>query len=192
MRFTRLHLAFSVLVFSLLLASSASAGTVKLTYIQSTGSGIGGGGVYPAAFYIDNSTTKTYLLCDSYDNTIRKGETWTATVSPFLQGISTSLFGSGMTLDYKAAGLIFKGMLAGTISNTSGQWACSHRTPKRNLNLRPLVRLASKPRIWHSLSPTPIAHTTDFCSTLPSLAPRAGAARRRNFSVIAQCPSPAA
>ena len=123
MRFTRLHLAFSVLVFSLLLASSASAGTVKLTYIQSTGSGIGGGGVYPAAFYIDNSTTKTYLLCDSYDNTIRKGETWTATVSPFLQGISGSLFGSGMTLDYKAAGLIFKGMLAGTISNTSGQWA---------------------------------------------------------------------
>jgi len=123
MRFTRLHLAFSVLVFSLLLASSAFAGTVKLTYIQATGSGIGGGGVYPYAFYINNSTTLTYLLCDSYDNTIRKGETWTATVSPFLQGIATSMFGSGMTLDYKAAGLIFKSMLAGTVSNTAGQWA---------------------------------------------------------------------
>jgi len=123
MRFSRFHLALSVLVLSLLLASSAFAGTVKLTYIQGTGSGIGGGGVYPYAFYINNSTTKTYLLCDSYDNTIQKGETWTATVSPFLQGISNSLFGSGMTLDYKAAGLIFKGMLAGTISNTSGQWA---------------------------------------------------------------------
>src|SRR6266478_4942802 len=121
MRLCRFHLALSVLVFSLLLASSAFAGTVKLTYIQSTGSGIGGGGVYPSAFYINDSTTKTYLLCDSYDNTIQKGETWTATVSPFLQGISTSLFGSGMTLDYKAAGLIFKSMLAGTISNTDGQ-----------------------------------------------------------------------
>jgi len=123
MRFTRLQLAFSVLVFSLLLASSAFAGTVKLTYIQATGSGIGGGGVYPFAFYVNDSTTKTYLLCDSYDNTIQKGETWTATVSPFLQGIATSMFGSGMTLDYKAAGLIFKSMLAGTISNTAGQWA---------------------------------------------------------------------
>jgi hypothetical protein len=123
MRFTRLHSALSVLVFSLLLASSAFAGTVKLTYIQATGSGIGGGGVYPYAFYVNNSTTATYLLCDSYDNTIQKGETWTATVSPFLQGIATSLFGSGMTLDYKAAGLIFKGMMAGTISNTDGQWA---------------------------------------------------------------------
>jgi len=123
MRFTRLHLTFAVLVCSLFLASSAFAGTVKLTYIQSTGSGIGGGGVYPSAFYINNSTTKTYLLCDSYDNTIQKGETWQATVSPFLQGIAGSLFGPGMTLDYKAAGLIFKGMLAGTISNTDGQWA---------------------------------------------------------------------
>jgi hypothetical protein len=122
-RLSRFHLSLSVLVFSLLLASPGFAGTVQLTYIQGTGSGIGGGGVYRYAFYVNNGTTKTYLLCDSYDNTIQKGETWTATVPPFLQGISTSLFGSGMTLDYKAAGLIFKGMLAGTISNTSGQWA---------------------------------------------------------------------
>jgi hypothetical protein len=123
MRSRRLHLTLSVLVFTLILATSAFAGTVKMTYIQSTGSGIGGGGVYPAAFYINNSTTKTYLLCDSYDNTIRQGETWTATVSPFLQGISTSLFGSGATLDYKAAGLIFKAILGGTVSATNGQWA---------------------------------------------------------------------
>jgi hypothetical protein len=123
MRSRRLHLTLSILIFSLMLATSAFAGTVKMTYIQSTGSGIGGGGVYPSAFYINDSTTKTYLLCDSYDNTIRQGETWTATVSPFLLGISTSLFGSGMTLDYKAAGLIFKGILSGTISATNGQWA---------------------------------------------------------------------
>lgn len=123
MRLSRFHLTLSVILFSLLLATSAFAGTVKLTYIQGTGSGIGGGAVYPYAFYVNNSTTKTYLLCDSFDNTIQKGETWTATVSPFLQGISTSMFGSGMILDYKAAGLIFKSMLAGTISTTSAQWA---------------------------------------------------------------------
>jgi PEP-CTERM motif len=123
MRSRRLHLTLSVVVFTLILATSAFAGTVKLTYIQATGSGIGGGGVYPYAFYVNNSTTPTYLLCDSYDNTIRQGETWTATVSPFLQGISTSLFGSGMTLDYKAAGLIFKAILGGTVTATNGQWA---------------------------------------------------------------------
>jgi hypothetical protein len=123
MRSRRLHLTLSVLIFSLMLATSAFAGTVKMTYIQGTGSGIGGGAVYPYAFYINNSTTKTYLLCDSYDNNIQKGETWTATVSPFLQGISGSLFGSGATLDYKAAGLIFKAILGKTVTATNGQWA---------------------------------------------------------------------
>ena len=126
MRSRRLHLTLSVLVFTLILATSAFAGTVKLTYIQGTGSGIGGGAVYPYAFYVNNSTSATYLLCDSYDNTIRQGETWTATVSPFLQGISTRLFGSGMTLDYKAAGLIFKSILGPGITQTQmtdAQWA---------------------------------------------------------------------
>jgi hypothetical protein len=123
MRFSRFHFKLSVLVFSLLIASSAFATTVQLTYIQGTGSGIGGGAVYPYAFSVNGSSTNTYLLCDSYDNNITKGQTWTATVSPFLQGISTSMFGSGMTLDYKAAGLIFKGILAGNINATNGQWA---------------------------------------------------------------------
>jgi hypothetical protein len=124
MRSRRLQLTLSVLVFSLMLATSAFAGTVKMTYIQGTGSGIGGGAVYPYAFHINDSTTTTYLLCDSYDNVIQQKEFWTATVSPFLQGISNNpLFGSGMTLDYKAAGLIFKAILAGTVTATNGQWA---------------------------------------------------------------------
>ena len=126
MRFSRFHIALSVLVLSLLLAGPAFANTVKLTYVQATGSGIGGGGVYPYAFYVNNSSTYTYLMCDSYDNTITKGESWTATVSPFLQGISTSLFGPSMTLDYKAAGLIFKSMLDGSIPKANwaaAQWA---------------------------------------------------------------------
>jgi hypothetical protein len=123
MRLSRFHFVLSVLLLSLLLASSGFATTVKMKYIQSTGSGIGGGGVYPSEFYINNSSTPTYLLCDSYDNTIQKGETWNATVSPFLQGIATSLFGPSMTLDYKAAGLIFKSMLAGNITATDANWA---------------------------------------------------------------------
>jgi hypothetical protein len=121
MRFTRFHLALSVLVFSLLLASPAFATSVKLTYIQGTGSGIGGGGVYPYAFYINNSSTMTFLMCDSYNNTITRGETWTATVTPFLQGIG--MFGPTTSLDYKAAGLIFKSALAGNISATDANWA---------------------------------------------------------------------
>jgi hypothetical protein len=123
MRLSRFQLAFSVLIFSLLLASPALANTVQMQYVQATGSGIGGGGVYPYAFYINGSSTYTYLMCDSYDNNIRQGETWTATVSPFLAGIAGSLFGPSMTLDYKAAGLIFKSMLAGNISATNANWA---------------------------------------------------------------------
>jgi len=121
MRFTRFHLALSVLVFSLLLASPVSATEVKLTYIQASGSGIGGGGVYPYAFSVNNSSTISYLMCDSYNNTITRGETWTATVTPFLQGVG--MFGSTSSLDYKAAGLIFKSMLAGKISATDANWA---------------------------------------------------------------------
>jgi hypothetical protein len=54
---------------------------------------------------------------------VHKGESWTATVSPFLQGIAHSMFGPSMTMDYKAAGLIFKSMLAGTLSIKQAQWA---------------------------------------------------------------------
>jgi hypothetical protein len=123
MRISRFHLTLSILFFSLLLASPAFAGTVKLTYIQGTGSGIGGGAVYPYAVSINNSTRMSFMLCDSYDNTIGKGETWTATVAPLLQGIATSMFGPSMTLDYKAAGLIFKSMMAGNLTGTQANWA---------------------------------------------------------------------
>jgi len=125
MRLSKLRLSLLVLGFSLLLASSAFANTVQLTFIQGTGSGIGGGGVYPYAFYINNSTSYSYLVCDSYDNNITPGETWMATASPLLQGLSSGLFAGqpNAVLDYKAAGLIFKAMLSGAVSNVDGQWA---------------------------------------------------------------------
>jgi hypothetical protein len=62
-------------------------------------------------------------MCDSYDNRIYKGETWNATALPFLQGIASSMFGPSMTLDYKAAGLIYKSMLGGTLTTMQAQWA---------------------------------------------------------------------
>ena len=123
MRLNRLHLILSVLVVSLLLASPAFATSVTMKYLGGTGSGIGGGAVYPYQFSINGSSTPTLLLCDSYDNDVRVNERWTATVTPFLQGIANSMFGPSMTLDYKAAGLIFKSMLAGTITATQANWA---------------------------------------------------------------------
>ena len=123
MRLSRLHVSLSVLVLSLLLAGPAFAHTVSMTYLGGTGSGIGGGAVYPYAISINGSSTPTLLICDSYDNNVSLNENWTATLSPFLQGIASSMFGPSMTLDYKAAGLIFKSMLAGNVSATEANWA---------------------------------------------------------------------
>jgi PEP-CTERM motif len=119
--FRRVFFLFLLLLPFPLLSSTAFAGSVTLSYVKGTGSGIGGGAVYPYEFYINNSTTPTFLMCDSYDNIIRPGETWTATVTPFLQGVG--LFGPTTSLDYKAAGLIFKSMLGGGISATVANWA---------------------------------------------------------------------
>lgn len=126
MRLTRFHLTLSVLLLSLLLASPAFANTVQMTYEGHHGASGQNGSPYvgyPYYISINGSATYTPLLCDSFDNQMSLGQTWTATASPFLQGIATSMFGSSMILDYKAAGLIFKSMLAGQISSNTAQWA---------------------------------------------------------------------
>jgi hypothetical protein len=120
MRISRFHLALSVLVFSLLLASPAFANSVTMTY---EGHGSSNHQGYPYLFSINGSSNYTALICDSYDNDNAIGQTWQATASPFLQGIASSMFGPSMILDYKAAGLIFKSMLAGTIGPGAAQWA---------------------------------------------------------------------
>ena len=121
MRFSRIHLVQSVLFLSLLLAIPASANSVNMQFNGGTPSGIGGGSVYPYSISVNGIATS--LICDSFDNNMQKGETWTATATPFLQGIANSLFGPAMTADYKAAGLIFKSMLAGTLTATDANWA---------------------------------------------------------------------
>ena len=126
MRLSRFHLTLSVLIFSLLLASPAFANSVSMTYnghhgvVAHDGSPYVG---YPYYVAINGSSTDTALICDSFDNNVNLGQTWTATALPFLQGIATSMFGPSMILDYKAAGLIFKSMLGGQMSTTEAQWA---------------------------------------------------------------------
>jgi hypothetical protein len=109
MRLSRLTLTLSVLLFSLALASPAFANTVTMQYSNGNPVTING--------------TPAFLLCDTYGNTMYNGETWKANANPFLQGISTSMFGSTMTLDYKAAGLIFENMLNRTVDSSTAQWA---------------------------------------------------------------------
>ena len=115
MNLRRIFSVLFVALMALALASPASASSVTLTYhFQQQQS---------YYFSINGSSTLTPLMCDSFDNTIHIGETWTATASPFLQGIATSMFGPSMILDYKAAGLIYKSMLAGTLTTLQAQWA---------------------------------------------------------------------
>jgi hypothetical protein len=126
MRLSRLHLALSVLVLSLLLASSAFANSVTMTYEGHRGAHAQNGSPfvgYPFYVSINGSSTYTALMCDSFDNNVNYQETWTATASPFLQGIAHSMFGPSMALDYKAAGLIFKSMLSGHMNSNTAQWA---------------------------------------------------------------------
>jgi hypothetical protein len=126
MRVSRISLVLIVALVALVLASSAFATSVTMTYEGHQGATAIDGSPfigYPYYFSINGSKTFTPLLCDSYDNNVSLGQTFTATVSPFLQGISTSMFGASMTLDYKAAGLIFKSMLAGGLDRAQAQWA---------------------------------------------------------------------
>ena len=114
MKVTRSCIVLLVAFMAPFLVSTASATSVTLTYEYQK---------QQYFFSINGSSTFTPLMCDAYDNLIHKGETWSATVSPFLQGIANSMFGPTMTMDYKAAGLIYKSMLAGTLTTLQAQWA---------------------------------------------------------------------
>jgi hypothetical protein len=123
MRLRRLQLVLPVLLLSLMCASSAFANsTVHMHYLGGT-PGTGPYPVYPYQFNINGSSSVTNLICDSYNNQVRIGESWNATVTPLSQINGSGLFGSTQSLDYRAAGLIFKSILNGTISASAGQWA---------------------------------------------------------------------
>jgi hypothetical protein len=119
MRSVRL-IAATIFLLTLTLAGSAFADstvTMGLTGV----SGNNGGGVYTYPYYFSvNGGASTPLICDTYDNEVFVGESWTANVSSLLSG--TGLFGVN-TQKYEAAGLIFENILSGNIDPTVGNWA---------------------------------------------------------------------
>jgi hypothetical protein len=60
------------------------------------------------------------MMCDSFNNHISPSESWSANVSGLLSG--KGLFGKNI-IDYKAAGIIFLGVVNGTTSAQIGSWA---------------------------------------------------------------------
>jgi hypothetical protein len=98
--------------------------TVHLTLVNVGPGNVAPTGVYayPYNFSINGSTTLTPMMCDSYNNHVDLGQSWTANVHSLLQG---GMFGtSGQALmDYKAAGLIFLGVFNGQINASLGNAA---------------------------------------------------------------------
>ena len=110
----------TLIISALLLSGAAFAdSTVSMAFIGPGGNNGGGVYTYPYNFSI-NGGAPTSLICDAFDNEVVSGETWTANMSSLLSG--NGLWGNQLT-DYKAAGLIFEGILSGSINATTGNWA---------------------------------------------------------------------
>jgi hypothetical protein len=74
---------------------------------------------YPYYFSI-NGGASTPLMCDSFNNHVSVGESWTAHVTGLLSG--KGYFGNEL-MNYKAAGIIFLDVMNGTVSATVGNMA---------------------------------------------------------------------
>jgi hypothetical protein len=112
---------FLSLVIALFLSTLAAADStpVTLTLLGVGGNNSGGYYTYPYYFSI-NGGQATPMMCDSFANHVSIGESWTANVTGLLSG--KGLFGNQL-LDYKAAGIIFLGVMNGSISANTGNWA---------------------------------------------------------------------
>jgi hypothetical protein len=101
-------------------SGSALAGSsVDMKLVSVGGNNAGGVYTYPYNLSV-NGRAPVAMICDSYDNRVSVGETWQAHMVGLLSG--QGLFGNQL-LDYKAAGLIFKSILAGTLSANVGNYA---------------------------------------------------------------------
>src|SRR5271165_1839229 len=130
MRALRISLLLILALIAVSFTNTAFAKSVTMTYEGHQGATAIDGSPYigyPYYFSINGSSNYTPLMCDSYDNVINPGQTFTATVTPFMQVITGAggMFGNSaaILLDYRAAGLIFKSMLAGTLDRAQAQWA---------------------------------------------------------------------
>ena len=100
-------------------SSVVNSATVNMKYLHPGTNVSGGYYTYPYYFSI-NGGTATALMCDAFANHISAGESWKANVSGLLSG--KGMFGKNF-LDYKAAGIIFLGVMNGSIGATAGNWA---------------------------------------------------------------------
>jgi hypothetical protein len=99
--------------------SSSNSATVNMKFLHPGSNASGGFYTYPYYFSV-NGGTATAMMCDAFANHVSVGESWNAHVSGLLSG--KGLFGKNV-MAYKAAGLIFLGVINGSISATTGNWA---------------------------------------------------------------------
>lgn len=116
---SRRLLLLLVVALSLSTVAFADSMPVSLTFLYPGSNSSGGFYTYPYYFSI-NGGQPTAMMCDSFNNHITAGESWSANVTNLLAG--KGMFGSQF-LNYKAAGLIFLGVTNGTIDANLGNWA---------------------------------------------------------------------
>jgi hypothetical protein len=116
---SRRHVMSFVIVLFFCTFASANSTTVNMTFLGPGGNNSGGYYTYPYYFSI-NGGKATAMMCDSFTNHISTGDNWNAQVTGLLAG--KGFFGKNI-VDYKAAGIIFLGVMNGTISATTGNWA---------------------------------------------------------------------
>ena len=116
---TRRFLLSLVVALSFSTLASANSATVNMTFLHPGTNAYGGYYTYPYYFSI-NGGKATPMMCDAFNNHISMGESWNARVSGLLSG--KGMFGND-TRDYKATGIIFMGVMNGTISATVGNFA---------------------------------------------------------------------
>jgi hypothetical protein len=110
---------FVVVIVSMCTGSAFANSTVDMQLVSVGGNNAGG--VYTYPYYLSvKGGAPVAMICDSYDNYVTIGESWKAHVVGPLSG--SGLFGNQL-LDYKAAGLIFKSILNGTLNVNVGNFA---------------------------------------------------------------------
>jgi hypothetical protein len=111
---------FLVLAMLSMCTSAASAhSTLNLQLASVGGNNAGGVYTYPYNLSSDGGASVA-MICDTYDNEVTIGETGKAQEVGLLSG--QGLFGNQL-VDYKAAGLIFKSILNGTLDVNAANFA---------------------------------------------------------------------
>ena len=118
LRFTGIFL-FVLAMLSMCTSAAFANSTVNLQLVSVGGNNAGGVYTYPYNLS-SNGGASVAMICDTYDNEVAIGETWKAQEVGLLSG--QGLFGNQL-LDYKAAGLIFKSILNGTLDVNAGNFA---------------------------------------------------------------------